>query len=818
MTRRSPNAAPAVPARVALLALAFASGAAALIYQAVWIRWFRLLFGSTTYASSATLTAFFGGMALGAAFFGRLAARSPRPLRAYGWIELGVALSALWVPLVVWLYDPLYPWLYEQLGERRGAFVAVKFALALAALLPASVALGGTLPLLASALLGGSEALGKQGTRLYALNTLGAAAGAALGALLLPEWIGITATYAVALGLTLVVAGASFALRAQDRPAQSVSATPQVLVSAARAPVAASAGAIAFASGFGFLAFEVLLIHALGQLYSHSAYSLGLVLLAALLGLGVSAALVSRSDGRSEPRALLGRCLALQAALLLAFPWILRLVGPLALVAGALAFVVGGMVFPLTFRLVSGGHPGRRLGVLLAANTVGGILGSAGASFVLLPLVGLWRSIGWLGLLYGAAALFTGGALRARVAPLALPALLLLGLGLSGRDPWRTPSVTLRPGESLLALAEGAHGLVSVVESADGNRRIKIDDLYQFGNSKEALLAERTGHLPLLLHPAPRAVAFVGSATGGVAGAAVLHPVTRIDLIEIVPEVQELAASHFAATNRGVHRDARTRLVTEDGRNHLRASTERYDVIVEDCFVPFMPSAAAMYTREHYRDARARLTEEGIFCQWLPVYQLEERTLAIVLATFLAEFPQGTLWRPHLRAHFPVVGLVGSAGELPSVAEVEQRARALGALGIEDPWVTDPRALWMLYVGPVAAVFEGVDAPRPHRDGHPYYEFVASRSAPADMARFLYLGWVRLSERLAQAPARARDPFAARPPASALGAYELVRANLAWAGGSREHAQAAWAEAKKHVPADLLAVRDYTFSDVWPGR
>jgi spermidine synthase len=816
MTRRTPSTAPGVPPRARLLALAFVSGAAALTYEAVWIRWFRLLFGSTTHASSATLAAFFGGLALGAALFGRRAARSTRPLRAYAWLELGVALSALWVPLAVRLYDPLYPWLYAHLGDERAAFVAVKLALALVALLPASVAIGGTLPLLATALLGGPEALGKLGTRLYALNTLGAAAGAALGALVLPEWIGVTATYAVALGATLAVAGASFALRAHDRPAEAPS-RPLARPSAAPAGPRPAAGAcaLAFASGFGLLAFEVLLIHALGQRYSHSAYTLGFVLLAALVGLAASAALVSLGDGRVAAPALLRVALALTAVLLLLFPWILRLVGPLALVAGLLVFVVGGMVFPLTFRMVAGGHPGRRLGALLAANTLGGILGSAAASFVLLPFVGLWSSLGWLGLVYGVAPLAVAGPLRARAAAAALPALALLGVGLAAADPWRTPSVTLQPGETLLALAEGAHGLVSVVESADGNRRIKIDDLYQFGNSKEALLAERTGHLPLLLHEAPRAVAFVGSATGGVAGAAVLHPVTRIDLIEIVPEVQDLAAAHFAATNRGVHADPRTRLVTEDGRNHLRATTERYDVIVEDCFVPFMPSAAAMYTREHYRDARARLTPDGIFCQWLPVYQFEERTLAIVLATFLAEFPEGTLWRPHLRAHFPVVALVGAAGALPSVPEVERRARELAALGIEDPWVTDPRALWLLYVGPAAAAFAG-ERPRPHRDAHPYYEFVASRSAPADVASFAYLGWVRLCERAARNSAHATDPFTTRPSSSSRGAWELVRANLAWAGGASAHAHEAWNEAKKHVPADLLVVRDYTFSDVWP--
>jgi spermidine synthase len=375
------------------------------------------------------------------------------------------------------------------------------------------------------------------------------------------------------------------------------------------------------------------------------------------------------------------------------------------------------------------------------------------------------------------------------------------------------PSVTLQPGESLLALREGPHGLVSVVESADGNRRIKIDDLYQFGDSREARLSERTGHLPLLLHPAPRRAAFVGSATGGVAGAGVLHPLEELELIEIVPEVQELAAHFFTATNRGVHADPRARLVDEDGRNHLRASRTSYDVIVEDCFVPFSPGAAAMYAREHYRDARARLTERGVFCQWLPVYQLDERMLSVILATFLAEFPEGTLWRPHLRPHFPVVGLVGCKGRLPSASEIEGRTRELARLGIEDPWVTDARAVWLLYLGPAAAFFVGGERPRPHTDAHPHYEFLAARVSPRDLATFRYADWIRTSERLVHGEP---ELFPGRPPAPALGAAALQRANLAWAGGAHAHVERSWNEARQHLPPEILTLGDATFSDVWP--
>ena len=109
-----------------LLALALLSGAAGLVYEVVWMRWFRLLFGSSAYAASATLCAFFAGLALGSALFGRVAGRTRRPLALYGWVELGAAAAALLVPLALRLYEPVYGSLYQGFGDSRGIFQLTK--------------------------------------------------------------------------------------------------------------------------------------------------------------------------------------------------------------------------------------------------------------------------------------------------------------------------------------------------------------------------------------------------------------------------------------------------------------------------------------------------------------------------------------------------------------------------------------------------------------------------------------------------------------------------------------------------------------------
>jgi spermidine synthase len=284
-------------ARWSLIAICLASGAAALIYQAVWIRWFRILFGNTAYAASATLCAFFAGLAIGAEIFGRVAARSRKPLRIYAGIEVLAAAAALLVPFVFRLYDPIYAELYDALADRRGLFIAIKFGLALVVMLPASLLLGGTLPLLATAYVRDPLRLGREGGMLYAVNTVGAAAGSAAGVLLLPELIGVRGTYAAGVALSIA---AGFGAWLVGRRIGAASPLPKRAPSHSPAPPGGLL-VIAFASGFGILAFEVLLIRTVAQIIDHSIFSFGAVLVVVLLSLAAGAAIVSAVSRTASP-------------------------------------------------------------------------------------------------------------------------------------------------------------------------------------------------------------------------------------------------------------------------------------------------------------------------------------------------------------------------------------------------------------------------------------------------------------------------------------------------------------------------------------
>ncbi len=813
----------------AVLVVAFVSGAAALLYQAVWLRWFQLLFGSTAYAASATLAAFFAGLALGSAVFGRVASRATRPLAVYAAIEVGAAALALAVPLVFRLYDPIYAALYEDLIGRRGVFVALKFALAFVAMLPPAFLLGGTLPLLATAFVGDGGRLGRAGAQLYAVNTLGAALGSALGVLVLPEWIGVRGTYAVGIGLSLAAAAGAFALARDGAGFRAAAAS----IDSSHATVRASRSllTVAFASGFGTLALEVLLIQALAQVLDHSVYSYGAVLVVVLLTLAAGASLAAASAGRIAPARLLGAALACEAALLFALPaatWALHdagLGGPgrlgggffAAIALGGLPLLVGALVLPLTFQLATGGSVGRRIGGLLAANTLGGILGSLAASFVLQGGLGLWLSLAAVGAGYGVASLLAAGSVRERglrAAFVAIAALLIFG---SRMSPQRLPVVALPAGDRLVAYAEGASGVVSVIDGSFG-RRMKLNNHYTLEGAGRLLAGKaRAGHLPLLLHPAPRRVAFVGSATGSTAGASVLHPVEHIDLIEIVPEVHALAAQWFAETNHHVHADPRTRVVVEDGRNHLRATRERYDVIVADLFSPWNPGVGSLYTTEHFRAVRDHLAPGGLFCQWLPAYQHSPETFDMVAATFLDVFPNALVFRGDLYARTtPRVALIGFRDAPPSTLQVEARIRELAAAGVTDLWVTDPRAFFLLYVGPLAARAEQLSGVPRNTDSRPRFEFLGGRVTLASRQAFLRDHWPAFADSLATADG-AGAPFASRIEAARAGAA-LVRAAALYVEHRDAEAQEQLGRLRSRVPPEVLNARDPSISELWMSR
>ena len=733
--------------------LLFASGGLALVYEVLWMRLFISVFGATTPATAATLAAVFLGLAVGSAFFGARAARFVRPLRAYGVLEMAAGASALLVEPLLGLYDRSYPALYDSLAQSPVLFIVLKVVMAMIALFLPMFCMGGTVPLLAHALTRDSEELGRVGSGLYAANTLGAA----LGALSVPFFwlpqLGATNSYLICVALNLVIGAVAWMLdrgtaaQTADRPTSRMKASVS-RVKSTGVPRPWSLAGLAALSGALMFILQVAWTRMFAQVHENSIYSFAVVVAVFILGLAAGAAVVRfllRRDFQSER--LLGWAWLAGGATVAVVPHLFhnltdglgymaqqggwsayagRLVG-LAAATMLVPALVAGMVLPLLMELAGRGADqpaGRVLGRLLAANTAGVIAGSLLAAFVLPAWLGLWATIAGAGLIMvvtGGLAPGESGRWNAR----RIVAAAIIIASIWWWNPAGLPKTKVRKSETLLAVREGSHGIAAVVEQP-GSRRIKLDNFYVLGGTASLGDERAQAHIPLLLHPTPRHVAFLGLGTGISAGGALLHPIERATAVEIVPEVVEMAREHFAEANLGFITTSRTEVVIEDARRFLRSTGKQFDVIVGDLVVPWRRGESALYSAEHFAAARRALAPGGLFCQWIPMFQLSEEEFRIVTATFLDVFPRASLWRGDFAPNNPALALIGHAEDdaVLDPAAVARRVREMTA-DKANPQLTHEAGLWMYLVGPLSGQGAEFASAKRHRENRPWLELLA---------------------------------------------------------------------------------------------
>jgi spermidine synthase len=726
MTTQSPRPPLVVPW------LVFLSGALGLVYEVLWMRHFVVVFGASTLATAATLSGFFLGLAAGSVVFGARAARWQRPLAAFGWLELGVAAGAPLVPPVLQLYGAYYPRLYGSLAGVPGAFAALKLALALIAVAIPTFCMGGTLPALAEAVAGRDER-GRGIGRLYAINVAGATGGAlAVPFVLLPA-LGVRGTYllavagSVTVGLTVL-----WLARSRGRDAPAATFAKGVV------PPPTAVLVLAAVSGFATLALQTFWTRMFALVHESSIHSFVAIVVLFLVGLAGGAAWVRAGRSARPPARTLALAWSAAGLLIVVSPrllhWLTDGLSYLSergddaftrlLVLGAIivlpAAVALGTAVPLLLEMAGGG--GAHVGRLLGVNTVGAIVGPLAATFVLAPWLGLWWSLVLLGVMVAAAGALAGLERRGQAAVVVVVSAAGLLTAPGALPPVRVRAVA---GETLISVQEGSHGTTAVVEDPH-DRWITVNNSYVLGGTAEAGEERFQGHLPLLLHPSPRRVAFLGLGTGITAGAALRHPVEGVLAIEIVPEVVTAARNHFADHNERLLEDSRVTVIVEDARNVLAASPTGFDVVVGDLLVPWRPGEAALYSRDHFESVRRALAPGGLFCQWLPLYQLSHEQAAILLRTFADVFPRTTVWRGNFLPGHATLALVGHALEAPlDVADIDSRVAALApSVEAANPFLAHPAGFWLFAVGALdtGAAWLGE---RRHTDDTPWIELLS---------------------------------------------------------------------------------------------
>jgi spermidine synthase len=526
-----------------------------------------------------------------------------------------------------------------------------------------------------------------------------------------------------------VVAAGAFVLDRQFAAASIPEDRPGDASAPTQKPFPRALLLVAFFSATGILAAEVVANQMFMLVATLSFYAPAAILFAVIASLAAGAFLAPRlrrrAAGISAPSLIAG-VMGGTALVLAAGPFIfmgivrhvdmLELNGSvgafiaklalLAFVSLGPGFLLAGLVFPLTISWLAeaaGDADGKKLGWLLAVNGLGGVAGAETAYRILLPLFDVHTALGVVAVSYAFAGLALSLRSRRRFSWIGSHAVVVAGVALLIILGLRQlPVVSQRFGK-VLDHRSGREGSVAVVESDAIGRCILVDNQYTLGGSHSWASEERQAGLPLLLHPAPRDVAFIGLATGITPGAALLHSnLNSITVVELSQLVEHAADNFFGEFNHNITRRRRATVIVDDGRTVMAAAPGRFDVVIGDLFLPWAPGEARLYSVEHFRAVRRSLRPGGVCCQWLAMYQLTPRQFEIIADTFRKVFPHTYLFCNTLGGQLPVLALVGFQDDeelnwrtIAGRCAAWQKDSALN----RDAWLRDSASVAQLYLG-----------------------------------------------------------------------------------------------------------------------
>ena len=685
-------------------ALLLLSGICGLVFQVSWFREFRLVFGASTAASSAVLAVFMGGLGLGNIILGSWVDRTRNPLRLYAVLELSVALTTALSPFLIDALHACYVSLGGQLTLGFVGATAVRLLISVIVLAIPTFLMGGTLPAAVRAVTVEEDRQRRGAAVLYGANTFGAVLGAFGSTFFVLQHLGTRNTLWLACLMNAVTGCLAFAISRQSilpRVQKAVPEAPhQRVANSVQAGAPPSSPAIIYTvagtAGFSFFLMELVWYRMLGPILGGTTFTFGLILTVALIGIGFGAAAYSlifsgRRQVASEGLALI--CV-LEACCLLA-PFMLG--DEIAILAARLRalnvwhfpgevggwFVISaivilpaaffsGLQFPMVIALLGQGDQdiGRQVGLTFGWNTVGAICGSLAGGFGLLPLLSapeVWRTVALLLTLQGLC-LIDWNFRTSRWTTMKFCTLLMtvtaaaMSLGTGPTAVWRHSGIGAGRGISMKNLESDNSRRAwqndvrrSIVWDADGvesSVAIHGEDSLAFlvngksdGNAvHDASTQIMLGLIGAALHPEPKRSFVVGLGTGETAGwLAEVPSMEHVDVIELEPAIEEMAR-RCHAVNHDVLAHPKIRLIINDAREVLLTSRDRYDLIVCEPSNPYRSGIANLFTQEFYRAGNERLNDGGMFVQWIQSYEIDERTMRIVFATFQSVFSHVEVW------------------------------------------------------------------------------------------------------------------------------------------------------------------------------
>jgi spermidine synthase len=707
-----------------LLVLFVGSGCAALIYEIVWLQLLQLVIGSSGISLGVLLGTFMGGMCLGSLLLPRLVSDRHHPLRVYAFLELGIGVIGILVLFGMPLLADLY-------AHYLGHGVFMRTLIAAICLLPPTLLMGATLPAIARWVETTPEGVSWMGF-FYGGNIAGAVCGCLLAGFFLLRIFDMPIATIIAFGINLIVA--IFALL-------MASMTPAKIPSADAAPakegrfMGERAPYLVIAlSGLCALGAEVIWTRLLSLMLGATVYTFSIILAVFLVGLGLGSsagAWMSRTSAR--PRIALGVCQMLLAAAICwaAFmmakslpywpinpslasgpsgPWYTFQLDILRVIWTVLpAAILWGASFPLALAAVAsrGQDPGRMVGGVYAANTVGAILGSLLFSMIVIPQLGTQWGQRILMILSAASAfvalvpLFIPAPIRSEQKEKPAPGPSVWGIVLTSvslavvvllvftvpKIPWEAvawgrfsatwisqcePGVVSEDKVPLTGssgvrryctyVGEGMNVSVAVTQSTSGWRYFHGAGKVQASSEAQDMRLQRMlGHLSVLVRSNPddvKDVLVVACGAGVTAGSFIPYPhIRNIVICDIEPLVPQVVTPMFGAQNYhivdGIAKQnphmvdgKQVKVVYDDGRHHIRTLPEdaMYDIITSDPIDPWVKGCAALNTIEYYQMCKDHLRPGGVMSLWIPLYESNLATAKSVIGTFFKVFPNGILF------------------------------------------------------------------------------------------------------------------------------------------------------------------------------
>jgi spermidine synthase len=684
----------------ALLLLFIGSGCAALIYEVVWFQLLQLSVGSSAVSLGILLGIFMAGMCLGSLLLPRLVSARYHPLRVYGTLELGIGAFGLIVLMIV----PLVGGFYTTIAGTGQASLFLRAIVAGVCLLPPTILMGATLPAIGRWVKATPTGIAWLGY-FYGGNITGAVIGCVLaGFYLLRLYDMPTATY-VAVSLNVVVALLGFAI-ARVTPYVPAAAEESVVSPSPESRLVYVAIAL---SGLTALGAEVVWTRILSLLFGATTYAFSLILAVFLVGLGIGSTIGADLARRvRSPRIALGWC---QLLLCVTIAWAAWTTGEslpywpinpsistdpsynfqLDLMRAIWVLLPSTMLWGASFPLALGAvarhtpDPGRLVGGVYAANTVGAIVGALVSGLVLLgtvgsqvtqqALIGVAAMSGLLLLVGLAPGEGAQEGLRPRAVAL-LVAAVCVGAILLARAVPPLPGLLVAYGRfsatwvnvnQIVYVGEGVTAAVAVSRTPDGVVNYHNAGKIQASSEPQDMRLQRMlGHITTLVPKSPARVLVIGCGAGVTAGAVSVDPLVQQETIaEIEPLVPRVVSTYFSEHNFDVVRNPKVRVHLDDARHYLLTTDERFDAITSDPLDPWVKGAATLYTREFFQVVKDHLNPGGVVTLFVQLYESNDAAVKSEVATFLEAFPNGAVFANTVNNQGYDLVLFGQLGNEP---------------------------------------------------------------------------------------------------------------------------------------------------------